>query len=32
VTLEEARSLTLDDPALIAASHAIARRIVRRKA
>jgi hypothetical protein len=32
VALKETRSLTLDDPAFIAASHAIARRIVRRKA
>jgi hypothetical protein len=31
VALEETRSLTLEDPALFAASHAIARPIVRRK-
>jgi hypothetical protein len=32
MALEETRSLTLDDPELATASHAIARRIVRRKA
>ena len=30
VALEETRNLTLDDPALTAAGHAIARRIVRK--